>query len=179
MKKNIYSILFCSLSLVSMAQVAIDKNSVNGASTLLDFNNISGNTNGIIVPTVDNKDNALATNTAANNGTFLFDKSDNQFKMYEDGRWRDISGVGDGAVIVTNASTEVAEEQGVIIGSDASEAKGALVLESSDKALQLPIIDRPDLNVKNPYPGMMCFDSYSASVALFDGKYWNYLDIKE
>ena len=177
MKKNIYSIILCSVSVFSMAQVAIEKNTVEGASTLLDFYYAPANTNGIIISAVDNKDNALGTTTSANNGTFLFDKSDNKLKMYEAGSWRTISETGEASAIVANTSAEAADEQGTIIGSDTSEAKGVLVLESSDKALYLPRVFKPAINVKSPYPGMMCYDYYSHSIAIFDGKVWNYLNL--
>lgn len=46
--------------------------------------------------------------------------------------------------------------------------------ESTDKAMILPRIKAPHLNVKSPYPGMMCYDTETQSVALFDGRFWNY-----
>ena len=35
-------------------------------------------------------------------------------------------------------------------------------------------IGYPHLNVKSPYPGMMCFDTVSNTLAVFDGENWNY-----
>jgi hypothetical protein len=55
-----------------------------------------------------------------------------------------------------------------------SNAKGVLVLESADKAMILPKITNPHTTVKNPYPGMMCYDLTSKSLAVFDGANWNY-----
>ena len=156
------------------AQVAIGKESINGTSTLLDFYDQADNFRGIILPAVDNINNALATTPANNNGTFLFDKSDSKIKMYENGAWVVLSDEGNKTQIVNNTTTENTQNQGVIIGSDTSNAKGVLVLESADKALILPHIAKPHETVKSPYPGMMCYDTEGKVLAVFDGKVWNY-----
>ncbi|PTT73185.1 hypothetical protein DD829_20165 [Chryseobacterium sp. HMWF035] len=175
MKKNIVIIAFSMLSTAANAQVSIGgKQSVEGTSTLLDFNNTATNTNGIILPAVTNVSNALATNTTYNNGTFLFDISTGKIKMYENSTWVDLSPAGNSASIIANTSTESTANQGVIIGSATSNAKGVLVLESSNKAMILPRIATPHLTVKSPYPGMLCYDTTSKTIALFDGNVWNY-----
>ena len=38
----------------------------------------------------------------------------------------------------------------------------------------LPKVNQPEINVKSPYPGMICYDTASKTVAIFDGKVWNY-----
>ena len=175
MKKYIFIITLSILSTVVNAQVSIGgKLSVEGTSTILDFNNTATNTNGIILPAVTNTSNALATTTSYNNGTFLFDKSAGTIKMYENNTWIDLSEAGNSLAINANTSTEATTNQGVIIGSAVSNAKGVLVLESSDKAVILPRIATPHLTVKTPYPGMMCYDTTSKTIALFDGSVWNY-----
>lgn len=157
------------------AQISIGgKQSVEGTTTLLDFNNTATNTSGIILPAVANVSNALAVTPANNNGTFLFDRSTSKVRMYENGVWVDISGTGSSAQITANTSNESPNAQGAIIGSETSSAKGVLVLESANKAMILPRIENPHLSVKSPYPGMMCYDTYSNSLAVFDGTNWNY-----
>lgn len=175
MKKHILIVALCSLSAIANAQVSIGgKQSVEGTSTILDFNSTTTNTNGIILPAVLDISSALATSTANNNGTFLFDVSTQKVKMYENNAWVDLSGAGNSAVISANVSAEGSGNQGVIIGSGTSSAKGVLVLESSDKAMILPRIATPHLAVKSPYPGMICYDTTSKTMALFDGIVWNY-----
>jgi len=175
MKKHILIIALCSLSTVAYAQVSIGgKQSVEGTSTILDFNSTATNTNGIILPAVFDISSALATSTASNNGTFLFDVSTQKIKMYENNAWIDLTEAGNSAIISKNASLESSLNQGVIIGSDTSGAKGVLVLESSNKAMILPRISNPHLTVKSPYPGMMCYDTVGKAVAVFDGTVWNY-----
>lgn len=156
-------------------QVAIGKNTITNASVLLEFNNDLANKKGIILSSVENVNNALsATSPSSNNGTFLFDRSDDRVKMYENQSWVVLSDPGSEAGITPNTSAETTESQGAIIGEPTSSAKGVLVLESSNKALVLPWIQNPHLTVLNPYPGMMCYDTTSRSLAVFDGTVWNY-----
>ena len=166
------------------AQVSIGgKKSVEGNSTLLDFNSdASGNkvegtgtnTFGIIVPAVEDLTKVLADAPENNHGTFLFDKNDSKMKMYEDGIWKNLGEAGDKTKLVSNTSAEQTSQHGTIIGSPTSDAKGALILESSNKAMILPRIANPHLTVKSPYAGMMCYDTVSKSLAVFDGANWNY-----
>lgn len=173
MKKHSILILLLMNSFLS-AQVAIGKENVEGASTLLDFESGSDNYRGIILPAVDDLSAALASEPTHNNGTFLFDKSDNKIKMYEKGIWVALSDEGNSAALLVNENEESAENNGVIIGAETSSSKGVMVLESEDKALVLPKIANPHLTVKSPYPGMICYDTESKSLALFDGAVWNY-----
>lgn len=174
-KKNITIIFVLLAVFTSNAQISIGgKQSVEGTATLLDFNNVTTNTMGIILPSVDNLTNSLASTPTNNNGTFLFDKSTSKVKMYENNTWVDLSSAGNSIQIIANTSNESVNNQGVIIGSETSNAKGVLVLESANKAIILPRISNPHTNVKSPYPGMMCYDTVSKSLALFDGSVWNY-----
>lgn len=176
MKQIIYTTALFILTMTSAkGQVAIGKTSLATASAILDFDNAETNKKGIILSAVDNVDNALASITASNNGTFLFDKSDNKIKMYENDTWVSLSDMtGKSESIIVNNSVESPNNQGAIIGKQSSDAKGVLVLESPDKALVLPWIQNPHITVKNPYPGMMCYDTFSRSLAVFDGSSWNY-----
>ena len=171
MKKYILTSLILFASTAISAQVAIGKETINGTSTILDFYDAADNFRGILLPAVDE---APASLTADNNGTFLFDVSDKKLKMYENGIWVELSGEGDDTNLIVNTTDENTQEQGVIIGADTSSAKGVLVLEAADKAVILPKIANPHTTVKSPYPGMMCYDTASKSLAVFDGKVWNY-----
>lgn len=177
MKNIVFGFTIVILTSISVkAQVAIGKTSVVNSSAILDFDNSDNNKKGIILSAVDNVNSALSTvSTAHNNGTFLFDKSDNKLKMYENNVWVSLSDMtGNSSSIAANATAESSSNQGAIIGSDTSSAKGVLVLESPDKAMVLPWIQHPHLNVKNPYPGMMCYDTASRTLAVYDGSVWNY-----
>lgn len=151
------------------AQVAIGKTEVDGVSALLDFENSSNNTNGIILPSVDD-----VQTLSLHNGTFAYDRASTSVKMYENGNWVDVT--DSAATLPSYYSAPSASEvgQGVIIGKETSSAEGVLVLESDDKALILPHVFRPHDSVEGPYPGMICYDTESKSLAVFDGANWHY-----
>ncbi len=183
MKKSIYTLIFCVLATTASAQVSIGgKQSVEGTTTILDFNSDTAgkkadgtvNSLGIILPSVENLNNALAGNATENNGTFLFDSSDKKVKMYENEIWVALSEAGDNTQITVNSTEESSKDQGAIIDSPSSSAKGVLVLESADKAMILPRIANPHTTVKSPYPGMMCYDTVSKTLAVFNGSVWSY-----
>ena len=62
----------------------------------------------------------------------------------------------------------------MIIGSTTSLASGVLVLESTNKALMLPRVVSPHLNIKSPYPGLICYDTVKNAIAIFNGESWYY-----
>lgn len=160
----LYTFIFVITGVTTQAQTAIGKRTVDGNSAILDF--ASGSTNGIILPAVT----TLPASPA--NGTFLLDKNDRRVKMRQNGAWVNLSDQGSTSAIIANPATETANR--TVMGSRSSNADGVLVLESSDKALILPKINSPHLNVKSPYPGMMCYDTTSQSMAIFDGFAWSY-----
>ena len=188
MKQLKFIIAFLAITNFANAQVSIGgKQLVEGNSTILDFNSTfegkkatdatANNTFGIILPSVASEPVITIQNQdvqSANNGTFVFDKSTKKVKMFENNKWRDLSETGSDSRIVSNNSDDTSQNQGAIIGSATSSAKGVLVLESADKAMILPRIDKPHTSVKNPYAGMMCFDTASKTLAVFDGTNWNY-----
>ena len=167
MNKFIYIIMFLG-SLVN-AQVSIGKELVANEHTLLDFNDDATNTLGIILPSVTN-----ATDVPVQNGTFIYDINTQKVRMYENGTWRDLSGIGNATNVIIDPSNENNASLGVIIGAETSSTQGVLVLEATDKAMVLPKIANPHLTVEGPYPGMMCYDTVSKSLAVFDGTNWNY-----
>lgn len=175
MKKIIITSLLTVMICKTQAQVAIGKPSSNNTSVILEFDDASTNKKGIILPAVENINNALiASDKSSNNGTFLFDRSDDKVKMFENNVWVELSDPGSESKIEVNNSPDQGADQGVVIGSATSPAKGVLILESTNKAMVLPWIQNPHITVKNPYPGMICFDTTSRSVAIFDGLVWNF-----
>ncbi|MCQ4142438.1 hypothetical protein [Chryseobacterium sp. EO14] len=183
MKTYLYGVLLTIITKTySNAQVSIDKQNIEGSYTILDFNsNVEGkkytdpnvnNTNGIIIPAMNIAN--IPTLDSANNGTFIFDISESKVKMFENNVWVNLTDIGSASAIIINNSDEIATSQGVIIGASSSQAKGVLILESVNKALILPRIKDPHINVKSPYPGMICYDVTSKSMAIFDGLEWNY-----
>ncbi|WP_353165699.1 hypothetical protein [Empedobacter brevis] len=165
MKNLVYIILV--LGGFSQAQIAIGKTAVVGSNTLLDFDQSPTNSKGIILPAVTN-----ATNVALTNGTFVFDVNTKKVRMVENNAWKDLSDAGNTSNLISNTSNDIGN--GVIMGAETSAATGILVLEATDKAMILPKITNPHLTVKSPYAGMMCYDTVSKTLAVFDGTNWNY-----
>ncbi|WP_312554531.1 hypothetical protein [Empedobacter brevis] len=167
MKNIFFSFIILGTASIATAQVAIGKENVVGTSTLLDF---ESNFRGIILPAVS-MSNVPALNEN-NNGTFLFDLESQTVQMFENEIWIPLSDEGNAAAIIVNSTDE--DGKGVIIGAENTSALGALVLEASDKAMILPKVADPHLTVKSPYPGMICYDTSSKTMAVFDGSVWNY-----
>lgn len=169
MKNIILAIGLITIATCGNAQVAIGKPSVDGTSTLLDFESF-GNYRGIILPAVSLDD--VPVLDVNNNGTFLYDLDSQSVQMYENGTWKAMSEEGNASDIIINTSAEMGE--GAIIGSTITDASGVLVLESENMAMILPKIADPHETVKSPYPGMICYDTVSKTLAVFDGSVWNY-----
>ena len=163
MKKIILTLGLIIGGLTINAQVAIGKATVDGDG-LLDF--ASGTTNGIILPIVE----TLPATPA--NGTILMDRNDSKIKMRENGSWVELTTTGNLTGVTANPALEAGE--GAIIGAETSSVDGVLVLESTNKALILPKVASPHLNVKSPHAGMMCYDTTSQSIAVFDGARWHF-----
>lgn len=163
--KNIITIIgiFC-VAMVS-AQIAVEKSQVDGDG-ILDFP--SNTTKGILLPIVE----TLPSNAVS--GTLLMDKNDMVLKMNVESSWQALSDSGSIAGAAFNTNEELSGNNRVIIGASSTNAQGVLVLESSDKALVLPRVAAPHINVKDPYPGMICYDTESKSMAVFDGLKWSY-----
>ncbi|MCT2561899.1 hypothetical protein [Chryseobacterium herbae] len=150
---------------MAYAQVAIGKETVDGDG-ILDFK--PNTTNGILLPIVE----TLPTNAVE--GTILMDKNDKVVKMKTDSEWISLSDPGSIDNVTFNTSAETPAQTNVIIGSTTTTAPGVLVLESPDKALILPKVAAPHISVKDPFPGMICYDTVSKTLAVFDGLKWSY-----
>lgn len=176
MKKYIITSLVLLAAYAANAQTYIERHGTGETSVVLDFNSdVAGNkvqgsganTKGIILPAVE----ALPATPA--NGTFVFDRNDRKVKVHENGVWKELSDEGELTGLVPWSGT-VDNGRQTVIGARETAVAGVLVLESADKAMVLPRVASPHLNVKSPYPGMMCYDTDSKTLAVFDGSVWNY-----
>lgn len=180
------SVLFYALA---YSQVRIGgTNSVTGVtnntSVLLEFG--TDNDKGIILPYVETLPSG--TNNAKG-GTLVFDISANaQYKVKvknENIGWTDLS-------VQSGYNTTVANDvktpqvlpltdqpnAKAIIGNSTTMTEGVLVLDSSDKAMILPIVS-DYTNIKNPSAGMMAFlkhptDSTKYRLIIFNGQKWTF-----
>jgi hypothetical protein len=166
MKKFIILLLFvtCFSSSHINAQIGINTTSID-PNAILDFP--TGTNKGMILPIIS----TLPINAV--DGTILMDKNDSKIKMKQNGKWVDLSDVGNVSGVIFNTSNENPIAN-LVVGASNSTASGVLVLESTNKALILPKIIAPHLNVKSPTPGMICYDTASNSIAIFDGINWSF-----
>lgn len=149
------------------AQLLVNTELPHSPAVILDFNQDPNNAMGLVLPIV----NEITQNMV--NGTMLFDKSDRRVKYKKKGKWVSLSYV-DGILDnhIENPSVDI--ESSTYVGEDINLAvKGVLVLESENKAMVLPHVKDPLINVKNPYPGMICYDPTTKAMFLYDGRYWN------
>jgi hypothetical protein len=155
------------------------------SAVLLEF--ALGQNKGIILPYV----RTMPSGVNLTEGTILVDATDaTKAKVkYYNGSWQDLSSgneanlnqfsVSGGAtqnVMTAQPSTvtEVADSKAVI-GANSSAAKGVLVLESTTKAMVLPIVAKTD-DVPDPAPGMMVYVNKTGAkrLAVFNGAKWTY-----
>lgn len=186
MKKIIATIFLGSIAFAN-AQVIIGDAVGTAAvktSVLLEF--AAGQNKGIILPYV----RTIPASPAE--GTLILDASSPTAARvkYYNGSWVDLSGQ-DGNVTTALAQQPTAIQapettvSKVIIGAATSSADGVLVLESTTKAMVLPIVGTvveggiTKVNIPNPSPGMMVYvinstDATKKRLAVYNGAVWSY-----
>ncbi len=161
---------------ISFSQVAIGKASVSNASVSLEFGN---DNKGMILPWVTNGSSV----TGAVNGTIVYDISDHKVKYLKSGSWSDLNGETElnpetmGAADTTLQDSKVeSSNTKVIIGGNAATdtTPGILVLTDTNKAMILPKVANPHLNIINPAPGMLAYDTNLHMLAIFNGTVWSF-----
>ena len=188
--KNIFITLSIFLSTCAFAQVAIGKASVN-PSVSLEFYDNADNVRGIILPWVDGVSNTapFITNSPITeivvNGTLVYDTSDKKVKVKYTTGWRDLSKDATGTTVdpltsvdgltLQNSITDLDNAKVQIGGDPATDTTpGILVLADTDKAMVLPKVASPHLNIVNPAAGMMVYDTTSKQLAVFNGTVWSF-----
>ncbi|MBW7674318.1 hypothetical protein [Chryseobacterium chendengshani] len=173
--KNIFTVLFALFSVFVFSQVAIGKITVASPSVSLDF----GTENkGMVLPWVT----STGAVTGVVNGTMVYDLTDKKVKVKYNAAWKDLSVNTQGTTVdpltsidgvtIQNAGTEDTLAK-VAIGT-LSGTPGILVLEDSDKAMVLPKVASPHLNIINPAPGMIVYDTFNKQLAVFNGNVWSF-----
>ncbi|RQO40781.1 hypothetical protein DBR39_07530 [Chryseobacterium sp. KBW03] len=167
MKKTALIIITIMASGSFNAQVALGKTTLESASSSIEF----GNENrGLVLP--------WAANTAGIqnvvNGTLIFDTSDMKVKVYQNNLWKDLSvdAAGTADTSLQDNLTDHPDAK-VSIGSPSS-VPGILVLEDNNKAMILPKVASPHLNIISPAAGMMVYDTQKKQLAVFNGTVWSF-----
>ena len=188
--KNIFITLSIFLSTCAFAQVAIGKASVN-PSVSLEFYDNADNVRGIILPWVDGVSNTapFITNSPITeivvNGTLVYDTSDKKVKVKYTTGWRDLSKDATGTTVdpltsvdgltLQNSITDLDNAKVQIGGDPATDTTpGILVLADTNKAMVLPKVASPHINIVNPSPGLMVCDTTKKQLAVFNGTVWSF-----
>ncbi|MGN7863121.1 hypothetical protein [Chryseobacterium sp. 22458] len=152
------------------SQIAIGKQTVTNASVSLEFADTENR--GLILPYVEN----LAGITE--NGTIIYDTTDHKVKYLKDsGTWTDLSvdNTGTANIVIQTNKTESTTAKSVIGSAAATDSTpGILVLSDANKAMILPKMASPHLNIIDPAPGMMAYDTIKKQLAVYNGTVWTF-----
>ncbi len=121
-------------------------------------------------------------------GTIILDLSDKKVKYRRNNAWSPLTGalpLTAGATTYNTFNTidsslqdnkkEGTTAKAAIGNNGATDTTaGILVLTDSDKAMVLPKVESPHLNIKNPTPGMMAYDTTKKQLAVYNGTIWSF-----
>lgn len=167
MIKSIFTIFAIFAGLAANAQAVIGKVPPEG-SGIIDFN--AGGKSGIVLPWVT----TYPTGAALTGGVMVYDALKNKVVYYNGTVWVDLSihaGVVD---LAMQTGVPEAATKGTVVGAANSSVDGVLVLESSDKALILPKVASPQLNIVKPMAGTICYDTVKRMVCIYNGSEWTF-----
>jgi len=173
--KKILNVLVFTICKLSFSQVIIGDNvgtATDKTSVLLEFS--STQNKGIILPYITDKTGLNTPGSIILNATT---PTAAKVEYYNGTTWVDLS------IKTANVSSylgiqPIAKENTnakVIIGANTSTADGILVLESTTKAMVLPIVSSYQ-NIINPAPGMMVLVNNGGikTLAFYNGNQWSF-----
>ncbi|MFS4428405.1 hypothetical protein [Chryseobacterium sp. S90] len=171
MKKQLLPIaILLAVTGTVKSQVAIGKPAVTNASVSLEFADTENR--GLILPYVETKTGIT------DNGTLIYDTTDYKVKYLKDsGTWTDLSvdNTGTANIAIQTSKTESTTAKTVIGSAAATDTTpGVLVLSDTTKAMILPKMVSPHLNIINPAPGMMAYDTVKKQIAVYNGTVWSF-----
>ena len=145
---------------------------MSSTSASLEFG--TGN-KGIILPYVTSASDVVTAGVV--DGTFIFDSTDKKVKLRTNGQWFDFTNdeTGNVNVAIQTTKTENANAKAVIGSNPSTDiTPGILVLSDTNKAMILPKVASPHLNIVNPAPGMMVYDTAAHQLAVYNGSVWSF-----
>lgn len=180
MKNKICTLSFVLLAIVTIkSQVALGKQSVTNSSVSLEFGT---GFRGIILPYIPDVSKMISPAP----GTIYLDAATGVVNYIKDqgaAQLFSASGVGK----INGVSTKLSQPVDTVLQTSLKENKaakvtvggltsvdGVFVLSATDKAMILPKMDSPHLNITNPAPGMMAYDTKMHQVAIFNGSVWTF-----
>ncbi|MHA3047888.1 hypothetical protein JSO59_011100 [Riemerella anatipestifer] len=169
MRKTITIIGLFSSSYLAFSQVILGegKTEPSSSSISLEF----GNENkGIVLPWVNN----ATTMSNAVSGTLVLDVTDRKVKVKLNKGWQEVTPAS--TVFINTTLQDGIQDKtttGAVIGGDGNTSTpGVLVLEDANKAMQLPMVASPHLNIVKPAAGMLAYDTVSKLVCIYNGSEW-------
>lgn len=179
--KNTFLLLTALFGTFATAQVAIGK---VGITTLadnvtpnpwisLEFGPDTTEKRGLVLPWV----NSAGAVTGSVDGTIVYDLTDHKVKYKRAGSWFDLSvdtnGVAD-TTLQDNKSEQSNAKAAIGSAATTDTTPGILVLTDENKAMILPKVALPHLNIKNPAAGMLAYDTTNRQLAVFNGTSWSF-----
>ena len=175
-------------------------NTVTNPSISLEFYDNADNTKGLVLPWVSTvKDQPVAYNATTGagyqgmqgtvvDGTIILDLSDKKVKYMRNGSWSSLTGavplVLDGNNVSSFSAIDSSLQDDKKEGTTAKAAigtngatdttAGILVLTDTNKAMVLPKVAEPHLNIKNPAAGMLVYDTTNRQLAVYNGTVWSF-----
>jgi hypothetical protein len=151
-----------------------NKISFSSPSSIMEFPD--NDTRGMVLPILD------IANMTPNyvGGTMLLDSNSKKVKYYADNnQWVELSpNDGDLSKVVVSTQPDK-EEMRTLIGNNPNVTTiGALVLDSTDKALVLPRVESPHLTMINPPAGTLVFDTKTKMLCVYNGKEWTFWEVE-
>lgn len=166
-------LLFLFLSVFYPAQIVFNNGNAEPISSNPSISVEFGAGNlGLVLPYVTNTSVA----SDAVNGTLLFEVARQKVMVLENGMWRDLSGVAGNLLptFFTEQNSRMEDDAAKVTVGTESTTPGILVLEEPDKAMVLPKVPSPHLNIINPAPGMIAYDPVRKQLAVFNGTVWSF-----
>lgn len=170
MKNRVNLLIVVLISACASAQVAIGKTSMTNTSVSLEF---GSDNRGLVLPWVTSS----GAVTGAVNGSLVYDTSDKKVKVKYASGWKDLSVDTTGVVDTSLQDTKTEQSTAKVSISSTgtvSSTPGILVLEDNNKAMILPKVASPHLNIINPAAGMMVYDTTKDQLAVFNGTVWSF-----
>lgn len=175
-------------------------NTITNPSISLEFYDNADNSKGLVLPwtsTVNNQPVAYNSSTQEGyrgmqgtvvDGTIILDLSDKKVKYMRNGAWSSLTGALPLTASATTFNTFNAIDSSLqdnkkegtnakaAIGTNGATdtTAGILVLTDTNKAMVLPKVASPHLNIKNPTPGMIAYDTTAKQLAVYNGTVWSF-----
>lgn len=168
--KNTFILISTFIAACFYSQVAIGKDEVTNNSVSLEFG--TGN-KGLLLPWVTSE----SAVDGAVNGTIIYDISDKKVKYLKDNAWFDLSIDNTGSVntvVQDNLLEQPSAKMAIGANAVTDTTPGILVLSDANKAMILPKVESPHLNIINPAAGMMVYDTKAHQLAVFNGTMWSF-----